>query len=328
MLENGRPADDRDRHPYRPLPVLPRLHDDLPVGRQLHAPRRPCARPYREDLPAAAARPVLRAPAGLGAAASRPLPRRADAWPGSAARSRACWTGLPRPEAVRRDAGAGAGRAAGTSRRCRARPAARRRRAARPRGDPDRLRAVGAGPGINEAAIRLLNRFGVEVVVPEGEACCGALVHHMGREDAALEAARRNIDVWIARDRRNGGLDAIIVTASGCGTTIKDYGFMLRLDPAYAEKAARISALGPRRHRISRPRSTCRRRPRARPRRRLSLGLLDAARPEDHAPAEGTARKAGFAVRGAARGASVLRLGRHLQHHAARDRRRNCATAR
>ena len=97
-------------------------------------------------------------------------------------------------------------------------------------------------PGINEAAIRLLTRFGVEVVVPEGEACCGALVHHMGREEAALEAARRNVDVW-TRELQNGGLDAIIVTASGCGTTIKDYGFMLRLDAAYAQKAARISSL-------------------------------------------------------------------------------------
>ena len=97
-------------------------------------------------------------------------------------------------------------------------------------------------PGINEAAIRLLTRLGIEVVVPRGETCCGSLVHHMGREEAALEAARRNVDVWI-REIETGGLDAIIVTASGCGTTIKDYGFMLRLDPAYAGKAARISAL-------------------------------------------------------------------------------------
>ncbi|MDI7864802.1 glycolate oxidase subunit GlcF [Rhizobiaceae bacterium n13] len=97
-------------------------------------------------------------------------------------------------------------------------------------------------PGINAAAIRLLTRFGVEVVAPEGEGCCGALVHHMGREEAALASARRNIDVWI-REIDKGGLDAIIITASGCGTTIKDYGHMLRLDPTYAEKAARVSAL-------------------------------------------------------------------------------------
>ena len=97
-------------------------------------------------------------------------------------------------------------------------------------------------PEINEATIRLLTRFGVEVVAPRGEVCCGSLVHHMGREEAALEAARRNVDVWL-REAETEGLDAIIVTASGCGTTIKDYGFMLRLDPAYAEKAARVSAL-------------------------------------------------------------------------------------
>ena len=97
-------------------------------------------------------------------------------------------------------------------------------------------------PAINEATIRLLTRLGVEVVVPEGETCCGSLVHHMGREEAALQSARRNIDTW-THEIEVGGLDAIIVTASGCGTTIKDYGFMLRLDPAYAEKAARISAL-------------------------------------------------------------------------------------
>ena len=97
-------------------------------------------------------------------------------------------------------------------------------------------------PGINEAAIRLLTRLGVEVVVPKGEGCCGALVHHMGREDEALAAARKNVDAW-TREIETGGLDAIVITASGCGTTIKDYGFMLRLDPAYAAKAARVSSL-------------------------------------------------------------------------------------
>jgi glycolate oxidase iron-sulfur subunit len=97
-------------------------------------------------------------------------------------------------------------------------------------------------PAINEAAIRLLTRVGVEVVVPKGEVCCGSLVHHMGREQQALASARANVDVW-TREIEAGGLDAIIITASGCGTTIKDYGHMLRLDPAYAQKAARVSAL-------------------------------------------------------------------------------------
>jgi glycolate oxidase iron-sulfur subunit len=97
-------------------------------------------------------------------------------------------------------------------------------------------------PGINAATIRLLARLGIEVVVPQGEGCCGALVHHMGREDQALDFARHNVDVWM-REIEKGGLDAIIITASGCGTTIKDYGHMLRLDPAYAEKAATVSSL-------------------------------------------------------------------------------------
>ncbi|MGG7576481.1 glycolate oxidase subunit GlcF [Rhizobium sp. Nf11,1] len=97
-------------------------------------------------------------------------------------------------------------------------------------------------PGINAAAIGLLTRFGVEVVAPEGEVCCGSLVHHMGRAEQALASARTNVDIW-TREIESHGLDAIIITASGCGTTIKDYGHMLRLDPAYAAKAAKVSAL-------------------------------------------------------------------------------------
>ncbi|WP_332691816.1 heterodisulfide reductase-related iron-sulfur binding cluster, partial [Bosea sp. (in: a-proteobacteria)] len=97
-------------------------------------------------------------------------------------------------------------------------------------------------PGINEATIRLLTRHGVEVVLPKGEGCCGALVHHMGREHDALAFARTNIDAWMA-EIDGEGLDAILITASGCGTTIKDYGFMFRNEPAYAEKAARVARL-------------------------------------------------------------------------------------
>ncbi len=97
-------------------------------------------------------------------------------------------------------------------------------------------------PAINAATIALLTRPGVEVVAPQGEGCCGALVHHMGREEQALGFARANVDA-LTREIEAGRLDAIVITASGCGTTIKDYGHMLRLDPAYAEKAARVSAL-------------------------------------------------------------------------------------
>ena len=97
-------------------------------------------------------------------------------------------------------------------------------------------------PAINAAAIRLLTRHGIEVVIAANEGCCGALVHHMGRHAPALRQARNNVDAWM-REIEGEGLDAILVTASGCGTTLKDYGFMLRTDPAYGEKAARISAL-------------------------------------------------------------------------------------
>ena len=97
-------------------------------------------------------------------------------------------------------------------------------------------------PAINEAAIRMLNRAGIDVVLPKGEGCCGALVHHMGQEEAGLAFARRNIDAWM-RELDGKGLDAILITASGCGTTVKDYGFMLRDDPAYADRAKTVSGL-------------------------------------------------------------------------------------
>jgi glycolate oxidase iron-sulfur subunit len=97
-------------------------------------------------------------------------------------------------------------------------------------------------PEINEATIRLLTRHGCEVAVAAGNGCCGSLAHHLGQEATALASARANIDAW-ERERLGGGLDAIVINASGCGTTVKDYGFMLREDTAYAEKAARIAAL-------------------------------------------------------------------------------------
>jgi glycolate oxidase iron-sulfur subunit len=97
-------------------------------------------------------------------------------------------------------------------------------------------------PRINQAAINLLTRHGVEVVLVKDEQCCGALTHHLGRESDALARARANITVWLAEAERNG-LDAILVTTSGCGTVIKDYGFLLREDPAFAGPAARVSEL-------------------------------------------------------------------------------------
>jgi glycolate oxidase iron-sulfur subunit len=97
-------------------------------------------------------------------------------------------------------------------------------------------------PEIGRAAANLISRMGYEVVVSPSAGCCGALVHHLGQEAAALASARRNVDAWMAQIE-GAGLEAIIVTASGCGTTIKDYGFMLRSDLAYAAKAERVSSL-------------------------------------------------------------------------------------
>jgi glycolate oxidase iron-sulfur subunit len=97
-------------------------------------------------------------------------------------------------------------------------------------------------PRINQAAINLLTRHGIEVVLVKDEQCCGALTHHLGRDGDALARARGNIAAWTAEAERDG-LDAILVTTSGCGTVIKDYGFMLREDHNFAGPAAKISAL-------------------------------------------------------------------------------------
>ena len=97
-------------------------------------------------------------------------------------------------------------------------------------------------PQINEATIRLLTRHGCDVVIARGSGCCGALVHHLGQGASALALARANIDAWEG-ERLATGFDAVVINASGCGTTVKDYGFMWREDPAYAEQAARIGSL-------------------------------------------------------------------------------------
>jgi glycolate oxidase iron-sulfur subunit len=97
-------------------------------------------------------------------------------------------------------------------------------------------------PQVQDAAIRVLTRHGIEVVMPARQGCCGGLDHHAGREHRALNAVRANVDAWL-EEADGQGLDAILVTASGCGTTVKDYGHMLRTDAAYAGKAARVAKL-------------------------------------------------------------------------------------
>lgn len=94
---------------------------------------------------------------------------------------------------------------------------------------------------INDATIRLLTRLGAEVVVAEGAGCCGALTHHMGKTKESHATAAKNIRAW-AREMDSGGLDAIVINTSGCGTTVKDYGHMFRNDPL-AEDAARVAGI-------------------------------------------------------------------------------------
>ncbi len=90
---------------------------------------------------------------------------------------------------------------------------------------------------INDATIRLLRRLGCEVVIPQGQGCCGALTHHMGKADESHASAARNIRAWKA-EIDGAGLDAIVINTSGCGTTVKDYGHMFRNDPLAGDAAA------------------------------------------------------------------------------------------
>ena len=97
-------------------------------------------------------------------------------------------------------------------------------------------------PEINEATIRILNRHGVEVVIPKEIKCCGSLNHHLGKNDEAKKDFINNINIWY-EEYIKGNLDAILSNTSGCGTTIKDYGFIFRDDKKLKKKAKKISEL-------------------------------------------------------------------------------------
>ena len=97
-------------------------------------------------------------------------------------------------------------------------------------------------PQINEATIRLLNRHDIEVIVLKSIDCCGSLNHHLGKEQIAKKTFKKNITLWYD-EYLNNGLDAIISNTSGCGTTIKDYGFIFRSDKDFKKKAQKISEL-------------------------------------------------------------------------------------
>lgn len=94
---------------------------------------------------------------------------------------------------------------------------------------------------INDATIRLLRRLGCEVVIADGQGCCGALTHHMGKTQESHATAARNIRAWW-REMQGQGLDAIVINTSGCGTTVKDYGHMFR-NEALAEEAGAVAEI-------------------------------------------------------------------------------------
>ena len=97
-------------------------------------------------------------------------------------------------------------------------------------------------PEINESTIRLLNRHDIEVVVLPKIDCCGSLNHHLGKKDLAHSSFVKNIEIW-HKEYLDNGLDAIISNTSGCGTTLKDYGFIFRNDKKLKKKAKKISEL-------------------------------------------------------------------------------------
>jgi glycolate oxidase iron-sulfur subunit len=127
----------------------------------------------------------------------------------------------------------------------------RRLPTARPRGRVQRRMLVLEGcvqpalaPETNAAAARVLARLGIRLVAAPEAGCCGAIDQHLAAPEAAKAAMRRNIDAWWPHiEAGEGGGKAIVMTASGCGSLVKEYGHLLRDDPAYAEKAAKVSAL-------------------------------------------------------------------------------------
>ena len=243
MLESGRPATEEVvRHVDRCLSCLSCM-TTCPSGVHYmhlvdHARRhieetydRPVAeRVLRNVLEAVLPRPALLRWALLGARLARPLRHAIPGETPTAQRLRAMLDLAPR-RLPRRDPGQSSPhlhRAVGE----------RRGRVALLAGCAQTV----LSPQINAATIRLLTRLGYDVAIAAGVGCCGALTHHMGRHDPAMAAARAAIAGW-TREMEGEGLDAIVVNTSGCGTTVKDYGFMFRTEPApWRERAEAVSA--------------------------------------------------------------------------------------
>ena len=168
-------------------------------------------------------------------------------------------------------------------------------------------------PDLNDATVRFLNHLGYDVTLSEGEGCCGALTLHMGKEADAKAFAKKNIDAWHDQRHKGGPVNAIIVNASGCGTTVKDYGHLFAGDPAYAEKARYVSSLAKdiaefaAAEKIDAP-VGLERHPRG-----LSFRVLDAACAEDRRGAAPTLAQRRLHGIGDTGRAHLLRLGRELQ---------------
>lgn len=96
-------------------------------------------------------------------------------------------------------------------------------------------------PNIDSATARVLDALGISAVRAEGAGCCGALAFHLNAQDEGLDHAKRNIDAWLGHIDRDGGAEAIVVNASGCGAMVQEYGHHLRDDPTYAARAAKVS---------------------------------------------------------------------------------------
>ena len=330
LLETGRKIEAEDVAPIDHCLSCLVLHDDLSLGRRLSPSGRSCARRDRGDLPPPARRPpacarsCVRLIASRAASAPRFGSPRSDASSSprrprcraSGRSSRRCW------RSPRRASPAGPAERPGVY----AAAASRAARGAAWRSLGGCAEAVLA-PQIHAATIRLLNRAGIDVVIPKGEGCCGSLAHHMGEETRALAQARADIDAWtreIEGERPRGDRRHRV------GLRRDDQGLWLhaaRRSGLREEGRARRRARQGRR-RKSRARSTST----SKAPRRLAVAYHAACSLQHgqkivDAP-KTLLRRAGFDVRSIPEGASVLRLGRDLQHPAARDRRARCATAR
>ena len=184
-------------------------------------------------------------------------------------------------------------------------------------------------PNINSATARVLDAAGIQTLVADDAGCCGALRTHLNDIDGGLEDMRRNIDAWwplVEGLTSAGKVEAIVMNASGCGVTVKDYGHALAHDADYAERAARVSALTrdlsellP--ELVEPLKKTHAARIASAPPRRLAFHppCTLAARPATARRRRDAPRRAGLRRQpGRRRKPPVLRLGRHLQRAAAR----------